>query len=582
MKNFYLFVVAMVLCAMVSCGPGDGQYTFHLLATNDVHGCYFDSLYTGGGTRSSLMSVSWYADSVRTAAGPDNVVLIDAGDCLQGDNAAYYFNYVDTAAPHVYGRMAGYMKYDAVVVGNHDIETGHPVYDRLDREMKVPLLAANAISDDTGRPYFQDYVILRRHGVKIAILGYTNPNIKNWLSYSLWSGMRFESLLPLVQNDVDRVIAREKPHLVIVVVHAGTGSGDGSQLENQGLDLFKSLEGVDFLVCAHDHRPYLAVGDSICMINSGSHCRNIGHGTVTLEFRDGKCISKSLDAALIPVRKERVDAKMKEIFRPDYEAVKEFTLRPVGELKIPLRTRDAYAGMSDYVNLLHTVSLSVPEAQLSLAAPLTFNGYVRPGTLLYNDLFTVYPFENQLYVVSMTGKEVKDCLEYSYAGWVNTVSGGGDGVHILRIENEPDPRTGQKRWSFVGRSYNFDSAGGLVYDVDVTEPAGSRVKIKSLADGAAFSEDAVYNVAMTSYRASGGGGILRDGAGIDTDSIDTRIVARYPEIRDLLYAYLQEHGSIDSGLIGNPELIGEWHFVPGTIADRLMSRDMALMFPSGK
>ena len=87
---------------------------------------------------------------------------------------------------------------------------------------------------------------------------------------------------------------------------------------------------------------------------------------------------------------------------------------------------------------------------------------------------------------------------------------------------------------------------------------------------------------MTSYRASGGGGILRDGAGIDTDSIDTRIVARYPEIRDLLYAYLQEHGSIDSGLIGNPELIGEWHFVPGTIADRLMSRDMALMFPSGK
>ena len=127
MKNFYLFVVAMVLCAMVSCGPGDGQYTFHLLATNDVHGCYFDSLYTGGGTRSSLMSVSWYADSVRTAAGPDNVVLIDAGDCLQGDNAAYYFNYVDTAAPHVYGRMAGYMKYDAVVVGNHDIETGHPV-----------------------------------------------------------------------------------------------------------------------------------------------------------------------------------------------------------------------------------------------------------------------------------------------------------------------------------------------------------------------------------------------------------------------------------------------------------------------
>ena len=578
-RNFLLTVLPLLMMLLSGCGgPRDGKYTFRILTTNDVHGCYFDSVYVGDRTKNSLLAVSYLVDSVRAAVGGENVVLIDAGDCLQGDNAAYYFNYVDTLTPHLYGRMADYMEYDAVAVGNHDIETGHSVYDRLDKEMKTPLLAANAIADASGKPYFQDYVILKRHGVKIAVLGFTNPNIKNWLSYSLWSGMRFESLIPLVQNDVDRVIEKEKPHLVIVAVHAGTGNGDGAQLESQGLDLFKSLKGVDFLVCAHDHRPFVARNDSICLINSGSHCRNVGSGTVTLEIKDGKCISKTLEACLMPVRKEKVDTEMKEMFRSDYEAVREFTLRPVGELKVPLRTRDAYAGMSDYINLLHAVSLSVPEARLSLAAPLTFNGYVRPGTLLYNDLFTVYPFENQLYVVRMTGKEVRDCLEYSYAAWVNTVKGRGD-EHILRIVNEPDPRTGQKRWSFVGRSYNFDSAGGLVYDVDVTKPAGSRITVKSLADGSPFSEDAEYNVAMTSYRASGGGGILREGAGIDTDSIDSRIVARYPEIRELVYDYLQEHGSIDPDVIGSPELIGEWHFIPAAIADRLMDKDMKLMFP---
>ncbi len=578
-RNFLLTVLPLLMMLLSGCGgPRDGKYTFRILTTNDVHGCYFDSVYVGDRTKNSLLAVSYLVDSVRAAVGGENVVLIDAGDCLQGDNAAYYFNYVDTLTPHLYGRMADYMEYDAVAVGNHDIETGHSVYDRLDKEMKTPLLAANAIADASGKPYFQDYVILKRHGVKIAVLGFTNPNIKNWLSYSLWSGMRFESLVPLVQNDVDRVIEKEKPHLVIVAVHAGTGNGDGAQLESQGLDLFKSLKGVDFLVCAHDHRPFVAQNDSICLINSGSHCRNVGSGTVTLEIKDGKCISKTLEACLMPVRKEKVDTEMKEMFRSDYEAVREFTLRPVGELKVPLRTRDAYAGMSDYINLLHAVSLSVPEARLSLAAPLTFNGYVRPGTLLYNDLFTVYPFENQLYVVRMTGKEVRDCLEYSYAAWVNTVKGRGD-EHILRIVNEPDPRTGQKRWSFVGRSYNFDSAGGLVYDVDVTKPAGSRITVKSLADGSPFSEDAEYNVAMTSYRASGGGGILREGAGIDTDSIDSRIVARYPEIRELVYDYLQEHGSIDPDVIGSPELIGEWHFIPAAIADRLMDKDMKLMFP---
>lgn len=578
-RNFLLTVLPLLMMLLSGCGgPRDGKYTFRILTTNDVHGCYFDSVYVGDRTKNSLLAVSYLVDSVRAAVGGENVVLIDAGDCLQGDNAAYYFNYVDTLAPHLYGRMADYMEYDAVAVGNHDIETGHSVYDRLDKEMKTPLLAANAIADASGKPYFQDYVILKRHGVKIAVLGFTNPNIKNWLSYSLWSGMRFESLIPLVQNDVDRVIEKEKPHLVIVAVHAGTGNGDGAQLESQGLDLFKSLKGVDFLVCAHDHRPFVAQNDSICLINSGSHCRNVGSGTVTLEIKDGKCISKTLEAGLMPVRKEKVDTEMKEMFRSDYEAVREFTLRPVGELKVPLRTRDAYAGMSDYINLLHAVSLSVPEARLSLAAPLTFNGYVRPGTLLYNDLFTVYPFENQLYVVRMTGKEVRDCLEYSYAAWVNTVKGRGD-EHILRIVNEPDPRTGQKRWSFVGRSYNFDSAGGLVYDVDVTKPAGSRITVKSLADGSPFSEDAEYNVAMTSYRASGGGGILREGAGIDTDLIDSRIVARYPEIRELVYDYLQEHDSIDPDVIGSPDLIGEWHFIPAAIADRLMDKDMNLMFP---
>ena len=577
-KKFLILLMLPLMAALASCcGPKNGTYTFTLLTTNDVHGCYFDSTYVGDRTKNSLLAVSHYADSVRNAVGEENVILVDAGDCLQGDNAAYYFNYVDTVSDHVYARMADYMKYDAVVVGNHDIETGHPVYDRIVREMKTPFLAANTPRDDNGKPYFQDYVILKRHGIRIAVLGFTNPNMKNWLSEEYWHGMSFESLLPFVQEYVDDVIAKENPMVVIAAVHSGTGAGDGSMLESQGLDLFNSLKGVDFLVCSHDHRPYVAEKEDICLINSGSHCRNVGQGTVTLEIKDGKCVSKTLDAALVPVRKDRVNNEMKAMFQKDYEAVKAFTVRPVGELKTELRTRDAYMGMCDYVNLLHAVCLEVPEADLSFAAPLTFNGYVKPGVLTYNDLFTIYPFENQLYVVEMTGKEIKDYLEYSYSTWVNTVSGRGD-EHILKIADEPDPRTGQKRWSFVGRSYNFDSCGGLVYDVDVTAPAGSRVVIKSLADGSAFSPDAKYKVAMTSYRASGGGGIMREGAGIDTDSINDRIVARYPEIRELLHEYLKAHGTIDSEVIGNPALIGEWHFTPTALSARLMTRDMELLF----
>lgn len=568
-------LAAVLVCSC--CGPKDGEYTFEILTTNDVHGHYFDSLYVSDRTNTSLLSVAWYADSVRTAVGAENVVMIDAGDCLQGDNATYYYNYIDTGSKHLYARMVEHIGYDAVVVGNHDIETGHPVYDRMVKTMKVPFLAANAIRTDNGKPYFQEYVTLRRHGLNVTVIGFTNPNIKSWLSPLLWEGMEFRSLLPMVQEVVDRVRTREKSDVVIVAVHSGTGNGDGASLESQGLDLFKSLEGVDFVICAHDHRPVVHKNDSICLINSGSHCRMFGHGKVTLTVKDGKVVSKALDAELLDVDKNKVDENMKALFRPDYEAVKAFTLKEVGELKADLRTRDAYCGMSDYINLIHTLSIGCSPAQISFAAPLTFNGTVDAGKLVFNDLFTIYPFENQLFVVKMTGKEIKDYLEYSYDTWINTYDGRGG--NLLKIRNEPDPRTGQKHWSFVNRSYNFDSAAGLVYEVDVTRPAGSRVNIISLADGSAFDPAADYNVAMTSYRASGGGSLMREGAGIDTDRIGERVVEYYPEIRNILYDYLMKNGSIDPQTVGDPAVIGSWKFVPEKMAQEALQRDMKLLFP---
>lgn len=571
-------IAILMASALCSCStrPSDGTYTFRILTTNDVHGQYFDSLYVGSSTRPSLMSVSWYVDSLRNALGKENIVLIDAGDCLQGDNASYYYNYVDTGTKHLYARMAEYMGYDAIAVGNHDVETGHPVYDRMKKDMKVPFLAGNAFVEGTQKTYFDSYTVLNRKGIKILIAGYTNPNIKAWLSPKLWEGIEFKSLMGLVQEDIDRLRKKENPDVVIVAVHSGTGAGDGKSYESQGLDLFNTLKGVDFLICSHDHRSVVHKSDEICLINAGSHCKNIGDGKITLEVKDGKVVSKTLSADLIRVDRDKVDTRMRDIFRPDYEAVKAFTVQEVGHLDMDLRTADSYRGMSDYLNLIHTISLSCLPARISFAAPLSFNKTVRGGTLLYNDLFTIYPYENQLFVVSMTGNEIKNYLEYSYEGWINTVADGQ--AHLLKIVDSPDQRTGQKRWSFVGRSYNFDSAGGLVYSVDVTKPFGERIDIESLADGSAFELGANYNVAMTSYRASGGGSLMREGAGIDTDKIDERVVEYYPEIREILYDYLQKNSRITPELVGNPEVIGHWEFVPSEVAEPMLDADMKLLF----
>ena len=571
MKHCILNLITITLLSLVAaCSPT--ERTLHIVTTGDVHGSWFDEPYVEGqSTKTSLMSVSAWVDSLRRAVGPKNVLLLDAGDCLQGDNAPYYYNYVDTEGEHLYVQLASYMKYDAVAVGNHDIETGHPVYDKINGQLAahgIPFLAANAVRTADGEPYFPAYKVFRRGGLKVAVIGFTNPNMKAWLDEPVWSGIEFKSLIPCVQEWVDRVRAKEHPDLVVALTHSGTGEGDGEVLESQGLDLLQSVRGVDVIVCSHDHRPFVKEENGTWLINGGARAGNVGHAVVS-----SSKAGRTLSGETVRLDKGNVNEAMKAHFRPAFKKVKAFTLQPVGNLAMELRTRDAYTGMCDYLNLLHTVQLAVPEAQLSFAAPLTFNGTVKAGEVIYNDMFTIYPYENQLCVVRMKGSEIKDFLEYSYDHWIRT-----PGRHVLRIVDEPDARTGAPRWSFENRSYNFDSAGGLVYTVDVSKPCGKRVQIKSLADGSAFDPDGWYNVAMTSYRASGGGDTIIKGAGIPADETDARVVARYPEIREMVYQYIKKHGTVDPVLIGDRSVIGEWHFEPERLVAPLMQADMELLF----
>lgn len=583
----YIIGIAVVIAALLLAFAfrnrvPDGEYTLQILETGDVHGAWFDSSYSGGKLRPSLYAVSAVADSLRKAAGEEYVTLLDAGDCLQGDNAPYYYNYItkDTLSPHLFAKLCAYMKYDAVAVGNHDIETGHKVYDKVASDLKaagIPFLAGNAIRNTDSTSYFQDYVLLKKGKLRVAVLGYTNPNMKEWLMEDLWKGMHFESLIPLVQKDVDRVRAKEKPDVVIVLCHSGTGEGDGKILEDQGLDLYKSLRGVDFVIGAHDHRPYAVCNDSIAYIDAGSKCYEAGHGTVTLTFRNGKVTSRKLSCDLITIDREKVDTAMRNHFHDDFTEIKNFSNQKVGTLDRDIRTSDAFKGQSSYMNFIHYIQLTCcPPARISLSAPLTFNRTIKAGELVYNDLRTIYPYENQICVVKMTGSEVKDYLEYAYSLWIKTISKPRD--HVLNIKPQSDARFGEKKWSFVERSYNFDSAGGLNYTVDVTKPYGERINIISFADGSEFDTSATYEVAMTNYRASGGGDLLEKGAGIDPDGIDSRVTRTYPEMRGMIFNYIKENGSLDVEKTSDPEIVGKWSFIPQPMAGKAMERDFSKVF----
>lgn len=570
MRHKLIAIFSVVLSLATACAPK--ELTLHIVTTGDIHGSWFDEPYVEGqAKKTSLMSVSAWVDSLRQAVGKQNVLLLDAGDCLQGDNAPYYYNYVDTEGEHLFVQLVDYMGYDAVAVGNHDIETGHPVYDKVDEQLRahgIPFLAANAVGED-GQPYFAPYKVFRRGGLKVAVIGFTNANMKAWLDEKIWSGIEFQSLIPCAQEWVDKVRETEHPDVVVVLTHSGTGEGDGSILESQGLDLLESLQGVDVLVCSHDHVPFVKEKDGTWLINGGARAGNVGHAVITVS----KAAGKQVCGETVRMDKNKVNEAMKEQFHPAFEAVKAFTLQPVGVLSVDLHTRDAYKGMCDYAALIHMVQLEASGAQISFMAPLTFDGTVTAGQVIYNDMFTIYPFENQLYVLRMKGSEIRDYLEYSYDNWIQT-----PGEHALRISDAPDPRTGARRWSFVARTYNFDSAAGLFYTVDLTKPFGKRVKITSLADGTPFKLDEWYTVAMTSYRASGGGDILHKGAGLSKEEVDERIQERLPEIREMVYQYFKRHGTVGTEDFGNRAVLGAWYFVPEKLVTPMFEEDLSLIF----
>ena len=570
-----LLLFTILLTILTSCSKKDGEYYVDLYATNDLHGRFFDSLYVDNQAHPySLAHISEWMRLVRLGAGKDNVMLIDLGDALQGDNAVYYANYIDTAkdgGKHLFTRIAEFMKYDALVVGNHDIEAGHPVYDRIKNETDIPYLAANAIDVATGKSYFKPYTILEKGGLKIAVIGMTNPNIKKWLGEELWSGIDFCPIEALADSLIQKVKATERPDITILAIHAGLGDGTAENIENPARYLAANLQGVDVIFASHDHQVACEKiwngADSVLVMEGSNRAKFLSNVTAIVEYREGKLYRKKFTGRLIPVEKLGVDTSYANTFRNDFLNAKKFTNQEIGELEKDIYTSDAFFGPSDYMNLIHTVQLNSSDAEISLAAPLTYNGKIAAGVLKYHDLFTIYPFENQLYVVTLTGKQIKDYLEYSYDKWIQTMESPAD--HIMNIRY--DEKRG--RYSFRNMTFNFDSGAGFDYEVDVCKPYGEKITIKSMASGEPFEMEKSYKVALSSYRANGGGDLLTEGAGIPKDSLESIVVSKHDDIRSLVFDYYKNSSDSSKKITE-----ATWKFVPEQFIKIALDRDRKLLF----
>jgi 2',3'-cyclic-nucleotide 2'-phosphodiesterase/3'-nucleotidase len=570
----------LLICLMTLLGLGslsavhasqDGEVTLKLIETSDVHGCYFPyDFIRNKPMKGSLARVSSYVKEQREKY--ENVILMDNGDILQGQPVAYYYNYMDTISEHVCAAMLNYMKYDVGTMGNHDVETGHAVYDRWVRQCSFPVLGANIVDNKTGKPYLPPYQVIEKEGVKIAILGMITPAIPSWLPEQLWSGLHFEDMEDCARKWVKIIREKENPDVLVGLFHAGPeGNKLDNVVENGSGNVAKSVPGFDVVFMGHDHtRRYEKVvnveGDSVLLIDPANMSKVVSEVTFTIKKQDGKVVFKQVEGKLVNMDGYTPDADFLNIFSGAYETTMDFVSRNIGRIEHTISSKEAFFGPSAFVDLIHQLQLDITGADISFCAPLSAYTEIKKGDICVSDMFNLYKYENLLYTMKLTGKEIKDFLEMSYALWTNQMQSPDDHLMLL---NEEDNGFGR----FKNPSFNFDSAAGIIYTVDVTKPQGEKIRIERMANGEPFDLNKTYRVAVNSYRGNGGGDLLTKGAGIPKTELAKRVV--YSTDKDLRY-YLMKR--IEEVKVLDPKPLNQWKFIPEEWTVPASKRDYDILF----
>lgn len=553
----------------------------HIFFTSDIHGNYFGHEFRHKRPgRGGLPRVHAYV-SEQVAKGDGAVLLFDGGDLLQGDLAAYTLNYLPDPAQRGerVARMMDYVGYDAVVVGNHDIEAGLDVVRNFGRHCGIPQLAANIVDEATGEPAFQPYELFVRGGWRVAVLGLCTQTVPSWVPRDRREGLRFLDVADTVASWVPRIREAVRPDLLVAVVHSGMDGGmaEPNYHENDVRRTVETVGGIDLVLYGHDHHAHVETlvdpdGRGVVCVNPGCQALNVAHVTVTEDAQNGAEDEEGKATPAPHIEVELVDISLLRNpysmaygrhFRQDYHAVEQMARRVVAQFPDDVIIRDAFSGPSPYVDFLQQIMLQATGAQVAFASPVFVGRPVPAGAVTPSVLSRLYHLDDRLFVLRMSGREIRDYLEYSYSLWVKRMERPDDSVLLLQPLDDHSPRM-----IFQNYIFNFDSAAGIRYGVDVTRPAGQFVDIRSMADGSPFNPDATYEVCMTGYRASGGGELITRGAGISRDELESRLVRRMPQdVGHTVANFMRSHPE------ARPAALRHWAFEPQEWTEPALARD---------
>ncbi|NWG00989.1 MAG: bifunctional metallophosphatase/5'-nucleotidase [Thermoanaerobaculaceae bacterium] len=519
-------LLCLALLLLAAWCPGEAV-TVTVLYTSDVHGHLLPTdEVRQRRARGSLAQVATLVARLR-AENPRTLVL-DGGDTLQGTPLTHYV--LADRSPHVEDPTVAAMNaigYDAAVVGNHEFNYGLEPLRRAVHQSHFPWLAANLTgASSVGLP-IAPVALFQRGGVRLAVVGLTNPNVPHWDLPEQWAGLGFADPVAELARRLPEL--RRRADVVIVVAHTGferdldTASENGSSDENFAWRLAQ-VAGVDLLLTGHTHQdiPPRRLAATV-VAQPGRWAEVVTRVDLDLEPTGTGWRVVGWRGANLPTASEAADAAVVAAVEPARVRVATEFSRVIGTLAAPLAAGGVPTRDDAALDLVHAAQLDATGAQLSLAAPLSAGRVDFPaGPITPRLAHALYPYPNSLVVVRVSGAQLRDILEHAAAGWQRVECAAGPPCTLERSRQRP--------------AYTFDTLEGADYALDPSAPPGQRVLSLRIA-GRPIGAAEQFTLVINSYRAAGGGSVPH----LATAPRLARVDRPMP---DILVDYLSKRGTV--------------------------------------
>lgn len=462
-----------------------------VFATSDIHSHL--EPYKPNGAESEIGGLAKMSQAInRIRSVQPNTLLVDAGDAPYNTNIGNLTEGASTIA------VMNEMKYDAMVLGNHDFDFPFEVLKRNAGNAKFPFLSANTLYHGERPEFLKPSVIKEVDGIKIGIVGVTDDQSAFYTHPKNVEGITFEDHFEAAQKAVDEI--KERTDLIIGLAHL---HGDNKVLPTRvnGIDI--EIGGGQDIVAFPQK-----IGDT-WLISPGKHAETLNQ--INIQFLNGQMIGLNFAhifmtdnleedpavANLIQHYSDQIDDKMKEVVG--------HTLTDLDGERQTVRLKE-----SNLANAIADSLIELTGADIALQNGGGVRASIAKGDVTLEDIYAVLPFDNTVVMVEASGQTIWDALEHGVSSYPEAAGG-------------------------------FLQVSGLQYTFDAAKPSGSRI-VEVLVDGQPIDKTKKYKVATNDFLT--GGGDKFDMLKNET----TQLLKTKHFLRDAFTEYLEKHNTI------NPQL----------------------------